>query len=70
MTEIYERVELARFLEEDADRIKAYLGENMKLLKALVSRCDVTSTPGVTRTRDILLRRQMLYPAELRGPGT
>ncbi len=37
---------------------------------ALVSRCGVTSTPGVTRTRDILLRRQMLYPAELRGLGT
>ena len=33
----YERVELARFLEEDADRIKAYLGENMKLLKAMES---------------------------------
>ena len=28
------------------------------------------NTPGVTRTRDILLRRQMLYPAELRGLGT
>ncbi len=37
VTEIYERVELARFLEEDADRMKAYLGENMKLLKAVES---------------------------------
>ena len=37
VTDIYERVELARFLEEDADRIKAYLGENMKLLKAMES---------------------------------
>ncbi len=35
--EIYERVELARFLEEDADRMKAYLGENTKLLKAVES---------------------------------
>ena len=37
VTEIYERVELARFLEEDADRMKAYLGESMKLLKAVES---------------------------------
>ena len=37
VTEIYERVELARFLEEDANRMKAYLGENMKLLKAMES---------------------------------
>jgi integrase len=37
VTEIYEQVELARFLEEDADRMKAYLGENMKLLKAVES---------------------------------
>ena len=37
VTEIYERVELARFLEEDGDRMKAYLGENMKLLRAVES---------------------------------
>jgi integrase len=37
VTELYERVELARFLEEDADRMTAYLGENIKLLKAMES---------------------------------
>ena len=25
--------------------------------------------PGVIRTRDLLIRNQLLYPAELRGPG-
>jgi hypothetical protein len=28
----------------------------------------VNGEPGVIRTRDPLLRRQMLYPAELRAP--
>ena len=28
---------------------------------------DKSNTPGATRTPDPLLRRQMLYPAELRG---
>ncbi len=37
VTEIYERVELARFLEEDADRLKAYLGDEMQLLKVVES---------------------------------
>ncbi len=37
VTEIYERVELARFLEEDANRLVAYLGDNAKLLKAVES---------------------------------
>ena len=30
------------------------------------SGADVPSGPGATRTRDLLLRRQALYPAELR----
>ena len=29
---------------------------------------QTSSTPGRTRTCDLLLRRQLLYPAELRGP--
>ena len=35
--EIYERVELARFLGEDADRMTAYLGEDIQLLNAVES---------------------------------
>ena len=37
--------------------------------RAFIERCMVllSSTPDRTRTCDILLRRQMLYPAELPG---
>ncbi len=31
---------------------------------------DSLSAPGRTRTCDLLLRRQLLYPTELRAPGT
>lgn len=35
--------------------------------------CDIkprsNGDPGVTRTRNVLLRRQVLYPVELRGRG-
>ena len=30
---------------------------------------DITGDPGRTRTSDLQLRRLLLYPAELRGPG-
>jgi hypothetical protein len=38
--------------------------------KASFPRSEPQGAPGRIRTRDPLLRRQLLYPAELRAPGT
>ena len=44
---------------------KRFLASTHGTQKTLVFQGN--GAPGVTRTRDILLRRQMLYPAELRA---
>jgi hypothetical protein len=45
------------------------IGELSRRLRGLEARREELSAPGRTRTSDPLLRRQLLYPPELRGPG-
>ena len=52
--------------EQQTQVLYALESTNQKLFAPFVGE-EPTSDPGVIRTRDPLLRRQVLYPPELRG---
>ena len=46
----------------------AAAGSGSRLAKFTRFTCGVVGAPSATRTRDLLLRRQLLYPLSYRGP--
>ena len=54
---------------ETRDCLRAVDRNKSSRLDINSERCSFTCAPTATRTRDLLLRRQSLYPLSYRGPG-